>query len=279
VDGRPLLVEPDRQAEVEARGYTVVPLLDPDEVIRLRTFYEEHRAQEAGVNPPDAYDPTYAEFSVIHSWPDFRRRTFELLDEVVARRAGEHLVGMRPLVANFVNKPPGSGVVPAHQNWAVVDEQQHRSISVWVALVDVDVENGALHFVDGSHQRFRGPRGMWSYTVFSELEEDLIEHLTAVRVQAGEAILLDDAIIHYSPPNHSEADRLAIQMVMVPEEATPVFHHQVGEDAEGLLIDTWRVQPPFFWDFWHGEGDLRWAEHAERFTLPRRTYDLDAVLG
>lgn len=270
---RPTLRSPSADADLARDGFVVLPLLDAEEVARLRSLHERWTAT-GEINPPGAYDPTYAEFSVIHSDPVFRREAYRTIDEVVVPRAGEHLVRMRPLVANYVNKPPGTGVVPVHQNWAVVDEEHHRSVSVWVALGDMTVANGTLQVVPGSHRELRGPRGMWAYQAFVEIEDAVRPHLEPVEVRAGEAIVLDDALIHYSPPNETDEPRLAIQLVMVPDEADARFYQQVEEAPDGgLVVDVWEVAPPFFWDFWHGDGDTAWGTRVDRIHVDRPSYD------
>ena len=264
----------DDAAEVELcdRGWVVVPLLEPDEVQRLRGFYE-HQASTGGLNDAGAYDDTYAEFTVIHSKPSFREAAFHEIIDVVGARAAPLLASYRPLVANFVNKPPGTGVVPIHQNWSVVDEASYRSVSVWVALTDVSASNGALELLPGSHRAFREPRGMWAYEAFVPLFEEIRPDLETASLRAGEAIILDDAVIHYSAPNQSAADRLAIQLIMVPESADARFYRRSPEPAPADQVEVWSVTEPFFWDFWHGDGDERFGSIVERISIGRDGMD------
>lgn len=266
------------QAAFDERGYVTTRLVSPSEVEQLRTIYLEAAAEEEGLNPPGAYNDTYAEFSVIHSRVDLRERFFTEIAAVLGPRVAAVLEGYRPLVANFVNKPPGTGVVPAHQNWSVVDESRFQSVSVWVALVDCVMDNGAMYLYDGSHRGLRGRRGMWAYAAFSEIEEELVDELlTPVFVQAGDAIILDDSVVHYSPPNESSEARLAIQYVMIPDEAEALFHQQVGADADTLDVAVWRVDEGFFFDFWHGDGDPEHGEVVDRLAVPNSPLDLPTV--
>ena len=258
------LVDDSLEDEFVTRGWVVVPLLEPSEVAHLRDFYRS-RTVDGSQNSDGAYNPTYAEFSVIHSTPEFRAEAYR---EIVAVRAQEWLRSFRPLVANFVNKLPGQGVVPMHQNWSVVDETRFRSVSVWVALVDCTVENGTLELLAGSHRDFRDPRGMWAYEAFADVETGVHELLDRVEVAAGQAIILDDAVVHFSPPNESSRDRLAIQLIMVPDAATPYFFQRVGEDEQQMVVDVWEVEERFFWNFWHGDGDSRFGTVVDQIRLP-----------
>lgn len=264
------------QAEFDELGYVVVPFLSVAEVATLVQGYAAVADSEVGVNAPGAYNDQFAEFSIIHSRPAFRRDAFELISSVLVPRADKVLADYRPLIANYVNKPPGTGVVPAHQNFSVVDESRYQSVSVWVALVDTVVGNGAMSMLDGSHRLLRGRRGMWAYRAFGAIEETMVDsYLTPVEVSAGQAVILDDALVHYSPPNLSDARRLAIQFVMVPDEAEALWFQQVGGDEEHLEVAVWQVEEPFFFEFWHGDGDERHA--TRRGTIEMPSAELDAA--
>jgi len=275
--GRQVFVDPERQRAFDEVGYVVLPLLEPDAVATLRDWYLD-RAGDQGPNPPGAYNDTYAEFSVVHSYPEFRREAYDHICGVLAEPLSDVVEAYRPLVANYVNKPAGTGVVPTHQNWAVVDEAEFQSISVWVALVDCVVDNGAMYLMDGSHRHLRGPRGQWSYSAFLDVEEsDAQTQMTPVCVMAGEAVILDDAVLHYSPPNQTDEARLAIQFVMVPDEA-PAFYHHLASEADGIgVVETWAVTAPFFFDFWNDVGDPDYGELVRTFEAPRPRYRSDVL--
>lgn len=272
---RPILQDPALQATFEEVGYVVVPFLDADQVKTLVDGYDRIAADLGGSSAPEDYNDTYAEFSIIHSRPEFRRQAYDLITSVLEPVADRYLLDMRPLIANFVNKPPGTGVVPTHQNFSVVDEAEHRSVSVWVALVDCVLENGAMSMLEGSHQTLRSRRGMWAYQAFSQIDQDQLDpKLTRVEVRAGDAVILDDALVHYSPPNLTDERRLAIQFVMIPQEARPLWFQQVGATDDGLDIEVWEIDERYFFEFWHGDGDERYGTHADRIVLPKVDLDL-----
>ena len=280
---RAVFRNPEQQAEFDRKGYVVMPLLSLGQVDQLVSGYDSIAESLGGASRPEDYNDTYAEFSIIHSRPEFRRQAFDLITSVLGPEAQKVLVDYRPLIANFVNKLPGTGVVPTHQNLSVVDESQYASVSVWVALVDCVLDNGAMSLLEGSHRSLRSRRGMWAYQAFGGIEQGIIDELlTRVEVPAGHAVILDDALVHYSPPNQTDHRRLAIQLVMAPQEVKTLWHQQIGTNVDGLDVQVWEIDERFFFEFWHGDGDDRYGQKVDRITVPSVSLaieDLQELLG
>lgn len=280
---RAVLRNPEQQAEFDFKGYVVMPLLSLGQVDQLVSGYDSIAESLGGASRPEDYNDTYAEFSIIHSRPEFRRQAFDLITSVLGPEAQKVLVDYRPLIANFVNKLPGTGVVPTHQNLSVVDESRYASVSVWVALVDCVLDNGAMSLLEGSHRSLRSRRGMWAYQAFGGIEQGIIDELlTRVEVPAGHAVILDDALVHYSPPNQTDHRRLAIQLVMAPQEVKTLWHQQIGTNEDGLDVQVWEIDERFFFEFWHGDGDDRYGQKVDRITVPSVSLaieDLQGLLG
>ena len=280
---RAVFRNPEQQAEFDRKGYVVMPLLSLGQVDQLVSGYDSIAESLGGASRPEDYNDTYAEFSIIHSRPEFRRQAFDLITTVLGPEAQKVLVDYRPLIANFVNKLPGTGVVPTHQNLSVVDESQYASVSVWVALVDCVLDNGAMSLLEGSHRSLRSRRGMWAYQAFGGIEQGIIDELlTRVEVPAGHAVILDDALVHYSPPNQTDHRRLAIQLVMAPQEVKTLWHQQIGTNEDGLDVQVWEIDERFFFEFWHGDGDDRYGQKVDRITVPSVSLaieDLQELLG
>jgi hypothetical protein len=112
--------------------------------------------------------------------------------------------------AMFMNKPAQQGtVLPWHQDvgegWGL---DRNPIITVWTALDEATAANGCMQIVPGSHQlgvlnpqHFVSAADQERYT----REEDVMD----LEVEAGEAILLHNLLLHRSGVNHTATPRRA----------------------------------------------------------------------
>lgn len=261
-----IFVDDVKEQEFQDKGYTVVPFLSAEEIRMMYEFY----LKENKLMP--TYDPTYAEFSVLNAELENRRKIFDKITSLFLPKLKNLLDGYKPIIANFVCKEPGKGWVPVHQNWAVVDETKYTSVSVWCPLVDVTMENGTLAFVDGSHKHFRGPRGSYANRNFKDVDDLIVnEYLTYLPVKAGEAIVLDDSVIHYSSVNKSDNIRLAIQLIMIPNEAQG-YHYAFHEENGKLMGDLYAVDESYYLGMVNWRGDLDKFQKLESFEFNNKMW-------
>ena len=67
---------------------------------------------------------------------------------------------------------------------------------------------------------------------FRDFENELIDRfLIPVDVRAGDAVVFDDSLLHWSPENRSEKPRWAIQLILVPKEYNPVIYYFDGSTS------------------------------------------------
>ena len=139
--------------------------------------------------------------------------------------------------------------MPVHQNWAFVDERKYTSVSIWCPLVDSFEENGTLQVLPGSHKKFgevRGPMVPWE---LDKIKHSIIEkHLIPLNVKAGNAIVLDDSIVHYSAINKTNDLRLAIQLILVPQ-GVPSIHYHMNHANSNSIVEVLQVDDDFYMQF------------------------------
>jgi ectoine hydroxylase-related dioxygenase (phytanoyl-CoA dioxygenase family) len=229
---RPVLQDDKLEQEFQEMGYVTVPFLSKEEVAYLTDEYFSTRKNSKGsllANEAD-FDTdseiTY-DFTFIDRNSDYKREVFEIISKAFDKLANGYLNNYKPIIANYIFKKQNGGEVPLHQNWAFVDERNYTSVSIWCPLVDSFRENGTLEMVDRSHKRFgeiRGPMIPWEV---EGIKEHIIEnHLTPMNIKAGEAVILDDSILHYSHNNLTGGLRLAIQLILIPAECESIHHHR-----------------------------------------------------
>lgn len=214
------------------RGFVRVPMLSSAEVAALL-------AEIPTLKPADGFAPKGADFgqtfhcSFLDSSIDYKRRTFELLKAAFNPGIQRYLKGYEILNCNFYVKPPGTGEFVIHQNWPATKDLNDTTVTVWCPLVDVVRENGALQFVEGSHKILPHVEGPLNLGYFDHFRKELIEkYLTPQPLPAGDALIFDDGLIHWSANNDGAEARIAIQIMCVPKDVPPVFFYYDPEHPE-----------------------------------------------
>ncbi len=225
---RKTLRDPELQQQFSELGFVVVDLIDQATVSALRERYDtmdhEQRTQFDWV---DGFDT-----SIYDQRPEYRAQVFDLMDELMSPAIENLLDDYRIMFANFIVKYPESDPVPPHVDWTFLDEEQFSSATVWCPLVDTTPANGTLGVVSGSHRRidFLRPSNVATYERCELAVADLDDR-PVISVRAGQAIIMDNRVVHFSPPNTTELDRIAVGCVVGPREAE-LHHYWMTEDDE-----------------------------------------------
>ena len=275
---RPVFRDAHLQAQFDRKGYVQTPFLDATQVEALKQAYFDTLGQSGGSLLAQEADfksnseVTY-DFTFIDRNPAYKRLVYDTLADALDAPQSRLLDNYRPIIANFIRKKPGGGEVPLHQNWAFVDERRCTSVSIWCPLVDSNADNGTLQFVDGSHKRCAevlGPMVPWELNAIQR--QIIAEQLTpAQNIQAGQAVVLDDSIVHYSNINRTDGLRLAIQLILVPREE-PTIHFHMNPQHSPDRVEKLEVDVDFFMAFhpWKKPENFKLLD-----TLPFQPRQLD----
>jgi non-heme Fe2+,alpha-ketoglutarate-dependent halogenase len=154
------------------------------------------------------------------------------LTERLAQLLGPNLLLWRSQV--FV-KPPGAPAVTWHQASTYLLEHIFRptlyppdlnvlfQLGAWVAFDDVDLLNGCLQFVPGSHRhihtiRLGSNKGRFGAANF-ELECPIDpQKVVTMEMKAGQFVIFTEQTIHGSPPNRSNRPRRGMAFRVIPPE-------------------------------------------------------------
>jgi len=231
---RRTLLDDELERRFTEEGYVSRPLLDATEVAALRSMFFERWPEGSGFHT-----------DVERAGPDGRREVHELLAPTWERHLPRVLDDHRVFMASFLVKWPGpDSDLYVHQDTTYVDEDRYRSVAFWVALDDIGPEqdNGPLEVAPGSHRWADEYRGTNVVPWHRRHEERARAAMVPVRVSAGDLVVMDNRLIHWSPPNRSDRPRVVVAAAAVPAEAELLHAVGLGDGMVGLL----RVDDDFY---------------------------------
>ena len=169
------------------------------------------------------------------------------------QKIAEHVLGceVRPVNMQYFNKPAGIGkATPAHQDGYYFHLRPCEAVTGWLALEDVDDENGCIHYVQGSHQEpdFR-PHGQTGVLGFSQGITDFgtkadQANRVAFPGPAGTFLMHHAKTIHWAGANRSrERSRRALGFIyyakhaQIDEQARRAYQARLDEQ----LVKTGRI--------------------------------------
>lgn len=229
----------DRDGYVVVRGF-----LSPEEIAELWTEVErykrevvphlpatEHFYEEKGrpetlkyLKKISEYDAYFEEFS--RSPRIVEVSSLLLDDDVVADNL------------SLFNKPPRLGEeTPAHQDGFYFKLEPMEAVMLWLALDEVDEENGCIRYVPGSHKQGMRPHQSTQTLGFSQgisdygTEADLRDEV-AVTARPGDLIVHHCLTIHRADANRSERTRHAFGFVFYAARAKPSTEELENYDRE-----------------------------------------------
>ncbi len=233
------------QNEIERQGYSVQPLLDNSDVVQLNhDFFQLLKMLDKPL-PETHWTSGRVDDVRIRS---FARRC---IDKILPQRLEIYFDNAS---ADFIGgiflakRPSPISELTSHQDSSHTDETKYPAVYAWVALVDTDINTGAMHVLKGSHlwgNRFRSLNIPWLYDGMQHL---IFQNLTPIPMKAGEVLFFDSATIHHSSSNMGSDIRTAINYFIKPREAL-FLHHYKDENTLTGKIEVYNVDIDFFYNF------------------------------
>jgi hypothetical protein len=231
-ESRQYLLDAELNAQLAEYGYVVIPFLNVDDVEKLvATFDNAHQAETAAF---------YA--SSHHESSDFRKKMSAAISEVLEPHSNRVFNSCKMLGASFISKSKDEAShLQPHQDWNIVDEREFRSFNVWIPLVDLNEQNGAIEVLPKSHNWVRGIRHSSIGCAYAEVHDMVWENMQPLYLKAGEALIYDHALLHASKANKTDQKRIACASGVMPEEAQMFFYWN-----ENGTIEKYDSNPEFF---------------------------------
>ncbi|MEM7029077.1 MAG: phytanoyl-CoA dioxygenase family protein [Chloroflexota bacterium] len=240
----------------QQEGYTIAQSLFPlEETIAYRDHYMQLR--EAGSYPNDLInqwdegetDPLkrYPRLFNMHRW-DETSRDWLLHDRL--RHCLNGILGRDPYAIQTMLyfKPPGSRGQALHQDQYYLRAHPGTSIAAWMALEDIDEDNGCLQMVPGTQDSpLICPVTANEDESFTTIVVPLPDSLKPIpiRMAPGDVLFFNGQIVHGSFPNTTQ-DRFRRSLVghYVEGQAEQVaeFDHPVLR-MDGTVVADMGVSP------------------------------------
>lgn len=239
---KPLFQSIDLQKEFEQNGFVKIPLLTPKEVQQLVDDYNTVAAEHEAIGIPYITTSHSNNSALIAKVDSF-------LQHILAPAIERHLTNHKLLFGNFLVKMPmeGSETSP-HQDITFVDENEYVSVNIWVALQDIDENNGAMYFFPGSHLLIPTIRPTHSYPwAYEHVSSEIKKHVVSFPAKAGDAFIFHHGVVHGSSANIADKARLAA--VMAAYHADAQLLHYYLPDGKGNTVQKYSMTKDAFLSF------------------------------
>ncbi|PHR74620.1 MAG: hypothetical protein COA67_00665 [Lutibacter sp.] len=224
---RKLLKKELFQSQFEDLGYIIIDLNNPNIIDLIDKEYHQ-------LNPDDNFNPNDGRYhcTFIDTNIQYKKKAFELFKNHITPIIKEHLIDYDLLAGNFYVKPKNACEFEVHQNWSVVDETKHTTVTIWIPMQDTNEFNGTLEVIPGSHKISKNITCLHEPYFFDKFETELKrKYFQTINLKKGQAIIFDDKLVHYSKTNQSSKSRRALQLIAVPKEAELLIHFIDKDDS------------------------------------------------
>jgi hypothetical protein len=241
---RPIFKKEAHNKTYLEKGFICENLLNSDEV-------QSTLNQLLALKPDDNYAPNRPGVSNYHCTfldtnESYKRATNRLFKELFNPLIEKLFVDYHVWNANFYVKPPGAGKFEIHQNWTHVKDESTTSFTIWCPLVDTTITNGTIMLVKGSHKILPDIATMDVPYYFADFEPLLLsDYLEPIPCKAGDCVIFEDGVIHFSDKNLSDSPRYALQILIGPKEEKPVYYYY-NEKQPDLGFEMFEITDDFF---------------------------------
>jgi ectoine hydroxylase-related dioxygenase (phytanoyl-CoA dioxygenase family) len=241
------------QNELNESGFIVRDFLEGNEIKRLQTIFNTLHDNRSDI----PFDKLYT--CQHNSDANYRECMNAEIEAVLAPVIAKHFNDIKNTVCTYQIKGIGdnSELYP-HQDWNFTREDEgFRTYTLWISLIDSDETNGTLAVLPGSHLRLTNVRGAKIDPIFSGMQNETIPYLSPLKIKAGQLVLFDSALLHYSSANNSNDIRVSVMTNIIPEQAKVCLYF--GKEDSPELAEEYLVPDDFF---------LRYENFAEEYERP-----------
>lgn len=236
---RKIFTSEQNQINFDLDGYFTVELIDAEDIDFLKALFNM-------AYPKDSKN-FYATIDINDE--EYRRKVHQLISERILNKIKSLFYDYDAIVFNFIVKLPGNDTtVFVHNDHTHVDETIFQSVNLWIPLVDINYQNGMFYVLPGSHHFPNPPRGFFLPYPYSNFHDIIKPFMKPVPVNAGNAVVYNNKLLHCSDPNLSNEVRPAVIAGMLPIEATPIIYFKHDKVPQNM-VEIFHLDTEFYLKF------------------------------
>ncbi|MGA9364457.1 MAG: phytanoyl-CoA dioxygenase family protein [Bacteroidota bacterium] len=228
----------------EASGYVKLDnVLALDQVEELRKVLElavqDRKRRDKAARPLQDANYEKVFLQMVNLWefyPQVKEYVFNRRVAEIARRLSRSQHVRLWHDHALIKRPHDSSATAWHQDLPYWPMKQATALSCWMALDDVTVENGCMHFIPGSHKLGRldaidliNPQDLFKLAPAAEKQKF---ESVPVPLKAGSCTFHNGLTFHYAGPNKTDWPRRAMVTIYMPAGITYTkVPHIVGDRA------------------------------------------------
>lgn len=136
-------------------------------------------------------------------------------------------------LAHFFVKRPGADKIEVHQDPMITDQAVTKSYGLWIPLSS-NYQDGKLMVLAKSHHWFSTLQSEYFKPEFYNHYDFLLDQMKEVTLGPGEAVLMDNRLLHCSLPNNGNEDRIAI-VIKFTEKGAPLYISHASNEKIKIL--------------------------------------------
>lgn len=236
------------QSDFEKNGFVIIPFYNVD---KIKTLYDLYY-KLCPVNEIGFFPSTFSKDTNYRSTVDTEiRKTAEPI-------ISDTFVNTKTVCGSFIVKKPGNGSeMGIHQDMTLVDESKWCGINIWCPLCNLTKHNGTLYVLPKSNRLVPTLRGATIPSIYQdgEVQSLIKKYAIPIYLKAGQAIAFDPSIIHFSPPNLTNTDRVVTNIYLTHKDARFITAYW-DKDNFGNFVELFEQPDDFFTNFEQFGNDI-----------------------
>lgn len=225
----------DIKEQISKSGFVVIDLLNAEEIRFLNDLSKKYLVSKSAEFISSSHFLTIEDSKYVN----------HELHKIVKPKMENLFPELDLLGGTLATKIKGNAVLKAHNDWSIVNEEKYNSYNLWIALVDTNSNNGTLGLIPGSHLWKTSLRGLNIPGVYEKYTTKFLDIGWEPSLKAGQAILYNHKLIHYSKPNQTDFPRNVAIVGMKDKEAAL----QVSFSLDNKTIQTYQATEEDFYGF------------------------------